>query len=195
MNSIKIWNNKLFWISVLIFVSLIMAQFKILELPRGGSVTYCGMLVLYLVAYFYGPIYGMGAGFLYGTLKLLVHMLVGGWGSAPMADLILEYCIAYAVIGIGGILHEKKYGLQTGYCLGVFCRFLVHLAAGVLFYASPEKTSAQNLLYSAQYNGGYLLAEGIASFLILCIPPVREAIDYLRFISTTDEEEDDLEEF
>lgn len=191
----KIWNNKRFWVSLLIFAALVLAHFKILELPDGGSVTYCGMLALYLVAYFYGPLYGMGAGFLYGAIRILLLIVFDDVAGIPAADLFLEYCIAYASLGFGGLLHEKKHGLQFGYCLSVIARFLVHLAAGVIFYASPDKTFTQNLIYSAQYNGGYLVAEGITSLAILCIPPAVQAIDYIKFVATTDEEAEDLDEF
>lgn len=32
----------------------------------------------------------------------------------------------------------------------------------------------------AAYNGGYILAEGMICFGILCIPPVIEALNYLK---------------
>jgi thiamine transporter len=53
--------------------------------------------------------------------------------------------------------------------VGVFGRFLAHFASGVWFFAEYAPTGVSPILYSASYNGGYLIVELIISEIIIAV--------------------------
>ena len=53
-----------------------------------------------------------------------------------------------------------------------------------------EETVAANIQYGLVYCIGYIGAEAVITLLVLCIPQVREAIEYLKDVATHEYEED-----
>lgn len=174
---------------ILIGVSLILSYMKPLRLAEGGEVTYLSMLVIYLVGYFYGGWTGVAAAFLYGALKYFLDypMIV----NVPE---LWDYILGYGLLGFGGFLADKKHGLQKGYLLAVLLRYLESVWNCIWFYYMHQESVAANIQYGLVYCIGYIGAEALITFIVLCIPPVKEAIDYLKYVATH-KYEDDLDTF
>ena len=64
-------------------------------------------------------------------------------------------------------------------------RFFFAVLSGVLFFAAYAPVTIGNkmidaLIYSVTYNGSYLAAEGIITIIVISIPPVKKALDYVK---------------
>jgi len=134
----------------------------IFELPQGGSVSIAGMLPLLWFSLRRGLRSGLEAGTVYG----LIHMALPGSYIVDPVQALLDYPIAFAALGLAGIF--RKYPL-AGAPVGIFGRFLAHFAAGVWFFAEYAPAGMSPIVYSASYNGGYLIVELIVSEVIIAI--------------------------
>lgn len=137
--------------------------------PQGGSVSLAGMVPLLWFSLRRGLPAGMEAGAIYG----LVNMALGGYVVDPVQAL-LGYPIAFSVLGLAGLF--KKYPL-VGVCVGISARFLVHFVEGVWFFGIYAPKGMDPIIYSALYNGGYLVVELIVSILIVYILMRRRLLD------------------
>jgi len=107
--------------------------------------------------------YGLRAGLEIGVIYGLVHMALGGCVINPV-QAMLDYPLAYAALGLSGLF--RKY-LIVG--VGVVGRFLCHFISGIVFFAIYAPEGMNPALYSAIYNGSYLIIEFIISSIIIYI--------------------------
>ncbi|UCE29485.1 MAG: energy-coupled thiamine transporter ThiT [Candidatus Bathyarchaeota archaeon] len=141
----------------------------IFQLPQGGSITVAGMVPLLWFALRRGLGWGTLAGILYG----LVHIAMGGYVVGPVQAL-LDYPLAFGAIGVAGLF--RKYPL-AGVASGVVGRFLFHLVSGVTFFWMYAPEGLDPVIYSALYNGGYLLGEFLISAIAIDIIVRRRLLD------------------
>ncbi len=138
---------------------------KIWTAPLGGSVTLCSMLPVLLIAYKYGPKWGLFTGFTYGVIQLLLDLgQVLSWGMTPVAlvtSFVLDYLVAFAMLGLAGVYGKGLKRYVAGMCTAAVLRFVCHVVAGVTAYASflPKDWQGHLLLYSLVDNGQYLLPD------------------------------------
>jgi len=142
---------------------------SIYELPQGGSVTIAGMVPLLWFALRRGVGWGTFAGFVYG----LVHLSLGGRIYDPIQAL-LDYPLAFGALGLAGLF--KKFPLG-GVAAGIFGRFIFHFISGVWFFAEYAPAWAGPVLWSAIYNGSYLLGEFLISALVIDILVKRKLLE------------------
>jgi len=133
----------------------------VIRLPQGGSVSAAGMVPLFWFSMRYGLRAGLEIGVIYG----LVHMALGGYVINPV-QAILDYPLAYAALGLSGLF--RKYPI-VGVGVGVVGRFLCHFISGIVFFAIYAPEGMNPALYSAIYNGSYLIIEFIISSIIIYI--------------------------
>lgn len=141
------------------------------HLPQGGSVTLCSMLFLFLISYTYGERIGVCACIAYGVLDLLFSPSA----YYPM-QILLDYPLAFGMLGIGGVLRNKSGGLYFGYLLSVFGRYVVSTLSGLIFFAEYTPAGWNPLLWAIYYNACYLGIEAALTLLILSIPTVHNTI-------------------
>lgn len=138
---------------------------KLFRMPLGGSVTLCSMLPVLLIAYKYGPKWGVGVGFAYGLIRMLLDLSgVLSWGLTPVAiavSFVLDYLAAFAMLGLAGIYGKGLKQFVAGISTAVVLRFVCHVVAGVTAYLSfvPKDWAAHPFLYSVVYNGSFLLPD------------------------------------
>jgi thiamine transporter len=141
----------------------------IYHLPQGGSVSAAGMVPLLWFSLRRGLRAGLEASTVYG----LIHMALPGSYIVDPIQALLDYPIAFAALGLAGIF--KKYPL-VGVGVGITGRFLAHFASGVWFFW--EYAGEMNpMLYSAIYNGSYLIIELIISEIIIFILAKRRILE------------------
>ncbi len=140
------------------------------RMPQGGSVS-LEMLPILIIALRWGAGPGMMAGAVYG----LVQLALGPFIVHP-AQLVLDYPLAYMLVGLAGIFSNKinlrtrgnRYGwLLVAVLTGGLGRFICHFLSGIIFFAQyvPE---GQNLwVYSAIYNVSFLLPALLLSYIII----------------------------
>ena len=137
-------------------MSFVLSYIKLWSMPLGGSVTLASMLPLLWYNNKFGVKNGLIAGAAYGLLQLIQKPEIYHW-----AQVLLDYPLAFAALGLAGCVKN----LQLGSVIGVAGRWVCHILSGAIFFAEwvPEGWS-NAWIYSAAYNGGYLLAE-----LVLCV--------------------------
>ena len=90
---------------------------------------------------------------------------------------------------MAGFFAGKNKGLLKGYIAAVIARGFFHSLGGYLYWMSympdnfPKSLTA---VYPIVYNYSYLLAEGIITVILLCIPAVSKALDSVGKMATED---------
>ena len=156
--------------SLCIALAFILSFIKLYEMPQGGSVTLASMLPVFMFAYAYGVAPGLCVGFAYGLLQFIQ----GGWFVHPV-QFLLDYPLAFAMLGFAGIAKNlpENWGLIPGILLGTLLRFLCAFLTGVFFWG--DGAGEQNvLIYSAVYNGTYLIPETFICLALAMVPQIRK---------------------
>ena len=163
-NSKRVFTTKEICVSaILIAIAFVISEFiPVAKLPYGGKLTFCSMLFVCLIGYFFGPKTGLIAGLAYGLLQLIM-----GSSIVHPIQFLLDYPLAYTCLGISGFFHNKKYGLTIGYILSVTGRYICHVISGVVFFS--EYATGNPVLYSLSYNLTYILPEVILTLVLIPI--------------------------
>ena len=125
-NSVKI----LVFSAVAIALGTALSMVSIVKMPQGGSLTLFSMFIVSMIGYFFGPVQGILCGIAYGMLQLAI----GPYVVHP-AQLLLDYPIAFGMLGLSGFFHKRSDGLIPGYIVGVFGRLVCSVLSGVIFFA------------------------------------------------------------
>lgn len=161
---VKITTKILVHVALAIAIGTVLKMFKIIEMPMGGSVTLGSMVPIIFVGYLYGPRVGVFAGVVFGIMDLLL----GAYVVHPI-QLILDYVLAFAALGIAGYF---KNNIRIGAFSAISLRFVCSVISGVAFFASYAE-GKNVLIYSILYNGTYLLPEAIITIIILSVFPLN----------------------
>ncbi len=151
--------------AVMLGLATALSMVKLFQLPLGGSVTLCSMLPVLLIAYKHGPKWGLGTGFVYGLIQLLLDLGKAlSWGLTPTALIVsffVDYLLAYMMLGFAGVYGKGLKQYVAGMCTAVVLRFACHVISGVTAYASwlPKDWQGHLFLYSIAYNGSFLLPD------------------------------------
>ena len=128
---------------IMIALALVLGLLKVFELPQGGSIS-LEMLPLL----FFCVRWGMGGGFIacfaFGVLQVFIQGAVSwGWQS-----ILLDYVLAFGVMGIAGLGRGSPHGIFWGSVLGGAARCYPTISAVSPFtkFWPPRRSSAQ---YSA----------------------------------------------
>lgn len=156
--------------SLCIALAFILSYVKLYEMPQGGSVTLASMLPIFMFAYAYGTAPGLIIGFAYGLLQFVQ----GGWFVHPV-QFLLDYPLAFSMLGFAGILRNipGSMGIVPGILLGTLLRFFCAFLTGVFFWG--DGAGEQNvLIYSAVYNGAYLIPETVICLALAMVPQIQQ---------------------
>lgn len=151
---------------------------KLFEMPWGGAVTLCSMFFICYIGY----IYGLGAGLLTGFAYSLLQLIQDPWLIHPV-QIFLDYIFAFTALGLSGLFSRKRNGLIIGYLAAIFARGIFASLAGYIFWYDSMPDSFPQILawgYPIFYNYSYILAEGVITVIILCIPAVSKALNRVK---------------
>ena len=153
-----------------IALAFLLSYIRLYRMPLGGSVTPASMLPIFLFAYAYGVVPGLTAGLAYGVFQFIQ----GGYVLSPV-QVILEYPLAFALLGLAGVAHgsDSLPRFLGGIALGAFGRFFCAFLAGVVFWGKPEDYAGSVILYSIVYNGAYMLPDALICMLVGLVPQIR----------------------
>lgn len=174
--------------AVMIALAFGLSYVPLWKMPFGGTVTLFSMLPIMFISIKYGVGWGLGSAFVYSWLQVLQGE-VFGWGLTPamlVGALLLDYVVAFTVIGLAGIF--RKYGPSGaifGCLLTCLLRFTSHLISGVVLWANYEQFIAfgkswvnHPWLYSVVYNGFYMLPETaltvVGVILVFTLPQLKK---------------------
>lgn len=192
--------------AILIALGMLLSMVKVFELPYGGSVTMFSMLPIMLAAYLFGLPWGLLCGGVYGVLQALLGAMTtsafaGQSVATVLAVLFIDYILAFAVLGFGGVFKNRIKSPAAAFSLGCLLamslRFAAHFTSGIIIwgsYAESALQSADNALsaailsrftatgvviaYSFIYNASYMLPEMImsvvAALLIIRVGAIKK---------------------
>lgn len=163
--------KQLVYSAVAIAIAVVCSMIKLFEMPMGGSVTLLSMLFIVLIAYWYGPYVGIMTAVAYGLVQFVTEPIF-----YTIPQMLLDYPLAFGALGLAGFFNKKKWGLQIGYIAGVIGRFVFATISGVVFFASYAPENMSPLVYSATYQASYLIPEAVVTLIIICLPPVANAL-------------------
>lgn len=182
---------KLTFSAVMVALASALSLIKLYKLSLGGSVTLLSMLPIVVISISLGLKWGVGSSFVYSLIQLFFGIVMEGllgWGLTPaylVGSIFLDYLIPFTVLGFAGAFAKKGYaGTLAGISLVFVLRFISHLFSGAILFGIPEKWADKfnNVwLYSAAYNGSYMLPELvltlIAAAIIFRLPQVKKAFN------------------
>lgn len=167
--------------AIFIAIGTVLSFLKI-DLPFGGGVTIASMLPLIIISHRWGWKWGVFTAFVYSVLQLLFGLDNVGYATTfltAVGVILLDYIIAYTVIGLSGIFDKPCGKTRKSVCVGIavtfFLRFLCHYITGVWIWGGWMPESFMNMtmtspwLYSFLYNGWYMLAELIVTEIVVNI--------------------------
>ncbi|MBQ6945653.1 MAG: energy-coupled thiamine transporter ThiT [Ruminococcus sp.] len=177
--------------AIVIAMGAVLSMITIFKLPWGGSVTLLSMLPIVVYSNRYGIKQGLVVAFVFSLFQLFQGIGDGlfAWGLTPtmlIACILLDYILAYTVIGLSGMFCQKgEWGRICGAIAALLIRFACHFVSGVVIFHSVgtlwDGFSTDNtLLYSLLYNGSYMLPEiaftCIGAFVFFKAPAVKKII-------------------
>ena len=174
-----------------------------LELPFGGTITLASMFPIVLISYRHGVKWGLLSGFTYSLVQMLLGVKVVSAMFLPGDDqmalwqaicvCLLDYVLAYTVLGLGGMFKNKvkkpALALALGVIVALLLRYLVHIVSGAIFYGawaewfftqegfysigekilSTFSGTGLSIVYSVFYNGLYMIPEIIITTVVAAI--------------------------
>lgn len=175
-SSKKLTTKQLVYSAAAVALAIVTSMIKLFSMPMGGSVTLLSMLFIILIGYWYGPAIGIMTGAAYGLLQFVMEPIF-----YTLPQMLVDYPLAFGALGLSGFFWRSKNGLTKGYIAGVLGRYFFAFLSGWIFfgvYAADYGMSAP--VYSLLYNGSYLAAEAVITLIIINIPPVRKALEYIK---------------
>ena len=156
--------------SLCIALSFILSYIRLYKLPQGGSITLASMLPMFMFAYAHGVGPGMLTGMAYGFLQFIQD----AYFVHPV-ELLLDYPLAFAMLGLCGLAprFSERYGIIPGIVLGTFGRFLCAFISGIVFFGMYAPEGQHVMVYSAVYNGLYLIPEAAICIVLAMIPQIQ----------------------
>ena len=182
--------------AVMVALATVLSYIRIFRLPWGGSITLLSMLPIVLFSIRRGLGAGLTVSFVFSLVQFTQGVVDGifGWGLTPgmlIACILLDYIMAFTVLGLAGIFRKKGFaGWIGGIALAVVLRFVCHFLSGVVVWKSFGElwngfSTDNTFLYSFLYNGSYMLPELIFTLIgaiaLLKVPQTK------RYLITTED--------
>ena len=157
---------------LMLAMATVLSMVKVLDLPYGGSITAFSALPILLVAYRHG----LWQGLLTAAAHALIQLMLGAntlsyatSAAAAAAIVVLDYLLAFTVLGLGGIFRRKCENQGTALVLGALLtgvlRYTLHTIAGCTVWAGLSIPDSAALIYSLAYNATYMLPETLVTAL------------------------------
>ncbi len=163
--------------ALMIALSTVLSMIKIIQMPYGGGVTPLAMLPIILVSFRHGTRWGLLTAFVDSVLQLVLGLNNLSYCATFLSQVgcvLLDYILAYSVLGFAFAISKPFKNRIVGICLGVGAVCLLRLVcawlSGMVIWGSYQAYYewAANLpiwLYSLIYNGNYLLPETVLTII------------------------------
>ena len=173
--------------SLLIAMGVVLSLIKIIDLPYGGSVTIASMFPVMLISYRHGLGFGLISATVFGGIQQLLGLKTLSWVStwqSVLAVILLDYIVAFAVIGLGGLFRGKfgkradsqVYELLAGGAMICLLRYVCHVVSGATVWAGLSIPTRGAIAYSLAYNATYMIPETLVTCIVIYF--VGSALDF-----------------
>ena len=157
---------------LMLAMATVLSMVKVLDLPYGGSITAFSALPILLVAYRHGVWQGLLTAFAHALIQLMLGANTLSYATsatAAVAIVVLDYLLAFTVLGLGGIFRRKCESQGVALVLGALLtgvlRYALHVIAGCTVWAGLSIPTEAALVYSLAYNATYMIPETIVTAL------------------------------
>src|SRR5690554_6772558 len=106
-------------IGVAVALSAIFNLIPLWKMPQGGSVS-LEMLPIFIIAFRWGGIPGITAGFIYGLLQLTM----GAYIVHPL-QVLMDYPVPYMLVGLAGFIRSEEHTSELQSRPHLVCRLLL----------------------------------------------------------------------
>ena len=193
-------SKKIVLSAMLIAIGMVLSFVQPFQLPFGGGITLASMMPIVFIAFIFGTRWGLFSAFVYSIIQMIcgakvvaAFFLPGDSQmtiAAALGVCIMDYIIAYTVLGFGGIFKGKIKNNTVAITLGcVFAltfRYIVHTVSGAIFFGmwaewfftqegfyaigqsiiNSFSGSGLSIVYSVFYNGLYMIPEIVITSII-----------------------------
>lgn len=142
--------KKIVTTAMLLAIAVLLSLIQVFKLPFGGAITLVSMMPIVLISYIYGVGWGVFSAFVYSILQMLTGMnTISAFflpGDSQMAFgaaigvCLLDYVLAFTVLGFAGIFKGRFKSSYTEICLGavvaLLLRYLMHIVSGAIFFGA-----------------------------------------------------------
>ncbi|ORU00057.1 Substrate-specific component ThiT of thiamin ECF transporter [Anaerovibrio sp. JC8] len=158
--------------ALIIAMTTVLGQIHFFKMPQGGEVNIGTMVPLILLAYCYGSRVTLLAGFICGTINLMVNP----YFYHPV-QVLFDYPFPYMAMAVMALFKKR---IILGTVVAFFLKFMCHFISGVVFFGAyaPEGTSP--VIYSAVYNAATIVPDLIICCIILHFLPVKRIIKAMK---------------
>lgn len=174
---------------IMLALATVLSVLKLADLPYGGSVTPASLFPILLIAYRHGTGKGMLCALCYGVIQQLLGLNTLSYFStwySILAIILLDYILAFAAAGLGGLFRNKvknqALALTLGGLLVCLVRYLCHVISGATVWAGMSIPTGGALIYSFIYNATYMLPEAI--ILMLACYYLGNSLDFSKRLPT-----------
>lgn len=161
--------------SMCVALAFVLSNVKLFKMPFGGSITAFSMLVISLP----GFICGFPVAFVSSVVYGLLQFVFGGY-MYSIPQVVLDYIFAFGSFSLVGLFKDKKNGLLIGFSIACICRFIFSTLSGVVFFSDYAPENMNPFLYSILYNGAYIFAEMILSYIVILLPITNKLLTQLK---------------
>lgn len=141
-------------------------------LPFGGTIT-VSMLPIAYYSYRRGAGWGIGVGFIYSLLQMLLGFYVppaNTWWAVVLC-VLLDYIIAFSIVGAAGLfakpfVRHRLAGYGFGAVAVCIIRFVCSFLSGVILWGSNAPEGMNVWVYSLIYNASYMLPNAILTGML-----------------------------
>ena len=148
-------------IVVVVSLSYALNLIVLFRMPQGGSVTVVSMVPILWLALRRGTKIGVLAGVIFGLVDMMPQPFV-----VHPVQFLLDYPLAFGSLGLAGLFQKHPI---AGVVTGIFGRFVCHFISGMVFFAMYAPSGMNPAVYSAIYNGSYLVVELVFSIVIMYV--------------------------
>lgn len=159
--------------AVMIALATVLSFIKIIDMPYAGSVTIASMLPVALISYRHGAKWGLISATVYGIVQQLLSLSTLSWVTtwqSIVAVILLDYIIAFTVIGIAGMFKKAIKNQALALTFGCFAvsllRYICHVISGATVWAGLSIPDSAALSFSFAYNATYMLPETIILLVV-----------------------------
>ncbi len=192
-----LWGNRNLCFLAMIALGILLSYVHLLRMPEGGEITFLSMLVICLIGYVTGPAQGVFGAVTFGIVKYMLDYQIFGPGTNIPE--LWDYVLGYSLLGVCGLLlalrrpDEKKenrmvpvFSLRRAVSIAMLLRFIESVANYLVFYPEAGMPFSRQFMLALRYCTIYIVPEWALSLLVLSIPPVMEAVSFLRIVANRD---------
>jgi thiamine transporter len=184
--------KKLAVCAMMVALSFVLSLWSPLKFwPQGGSVTLGAMVPVILTALLFGTKWGLGCAFVNSLLQLMMGFMegMGSWGLSPwvlVCSILLDYILAYTVVGLAGIFRGKDtVRAVVGTVFVCLLRYGCHFLSGWAFFGMWAEEGYTALTWALFYNMSYMLPEAVISTVLALglstlLPVLRKNFSFCR---------------